>query len=345
MIRKIILSVLMLLVLAGAFMAWRVFKPAVKNEREQYLYIQTGDDLASVKEKLINGQFISGKQFDLVARLLSFRTVKPGRYQPKNGMSLVKLVRMLRNGEQAPVKMVIVKERTKQLFAGKFGKKFDLETDSLAMIRFMSSNDSLEPYGVDTLTVMCLVMPYTYSLKWNSPARRIFEEYHLAWKNFWSEERKAKADRIGLSPVQVSILASIVEEETNRKADRYNIASTYINRLKKDMKLQADPTVKFVTRNFNLGRITGSHLALESPYNTYIHKGLPPGPICTPSVESLEAVLDAPDTDYLFFVASHAFDGSTIFTTNFDDHRKYVRLFHAEQQRRADSLKKLKADP
>ena len=109
------------------------------------------------------------------------------------------------------------------------------------------------------------------------------------------------------------------------------------------MRLEADPTVKYVTRNFALGRIQGTHLKLESPYNTYLNKGLPPGPICTPSIESLQAVLDAPETEYIFFVASHKFDGSTIFTTNFDDHRKYVRLFHAEQKRRSDSIKKVRA--
>ena len=138
-------------------------------------------------------------------------------------------------------------------------------------------------------------------------------------------------------------MASIVEEETNRKNDKGNVASVYINRLKMGMRLQADPTVKFITRNFQLGRITGVHLKLESPYNTYLHEGLPPGPICTPSIESIEAVLNAPQTDYIFFVASYQFDGSTIFTSNLNDHNKYVKLFHAEQNRRADSIRKQKA--
>ena len=173
--------------------------------------------------------------------------------------------------------------------------------------------------------------------------RKIFQQFYDAYKNFWTEERKVKADSLGLSPIEVTTLASIVEEETNKKADKYNIASTYINRLKIGMKLQADPTIKFAMRNFGLKRITGTHLATVSPYNTYLNTGLPPGPICTPSVETLDAVLDAPKTDYIYFVASSAFDGSTVFTTNYDDHLKYARLYQQELTRRMDSVKKLKA--
>ena len=186
-------------------------------------------------------------------------------------------------------------------------------------------------------------MPYTYELNWSSSAGKIMQQFHTAFKKFWTAERKAKAGKLNLTPLQVVILASIVDEETLRKDDKYKIASVYLNRLKKDMKLEADPTAKFVTRNFALGRITGSHLKLQSPYNTYLNKGLPPGPICTPSIESIEAVLDAPETDYIFFVASYKFDGTTIFTSNYPDHTRYVKLFHAEQNRRADSLKKNKA--
>jgi UPF0755 protein len=228
------------------------------------------------------------------------------------------------------------------LFAGKVGKKFSLECDSLRMIQFLSNNDSLKKYGVDTNTVMSVIMPYTYEINWNSGPERIFQQFHIAYKKFWNDERTAKAASLNLTPQQVSILASIVEEESTRKDDRLNIASTYLNRLRTNMKLQADPTVKFITKNFQLGRITGAHLKLESPYNTYLNVGLPPGPICTPSVESIESVLNAPKTDYIFFVASYKFDGSTIFTSNLTDHNKYVRLFHDEQNRRADSIRKLK---
>ncbi len=344
MVKKIILTVLILVFLGGGYFAWQFFRPAVKNPDDRFFYIESGDDVDMVREELVYGGYISGRNFNLLSRLLKFRHPKPGRYKLKNGLSLFKLVKMLRNGEQALVKMVIVKERTKELFSGKIGrgKKVDLECDSLRMVRFMSSNDSLQQFEVDTNTVMAIVMPYTYELYWNSGPAQVMQQFHTAYKKFWTAERKAKADKLKLSPLQVVVLASIVDEETIRKDDKYKIASVYLNRLKKDMKLEADPTAKFVTRNFDLGRIRGSHLKAESPYNTYQNKGLPPGPICTPSIESIEAVLDAPETDYIFFVASYKFDGSTIFTSNYEDHSRYVKLFHSEQNRRADSLRKLK---
>jgi UPF0755 protein len=340
MIKKIIFTILALLLLTGGFFAWKIFRPAIRED--SHFYIHTGDDVSTVKENLIYNEKINGGDFDLVNRLLKYKKARPGKYALKKGMNMYQLVKMLRNGEQEQVKIVIVKERTKELLAGKLGR-LDLECDSLQLIQLLNNNDSLKKYDVDTNTVMAMVMPYTYSVSWNVSADKILQQFHTAYKKFWTKERKTKADSIGLTPVQVSILASIIEEETTRKTDKYNIASTYLNRLRKDMRLEADPTVKFITRNFQLGRIQGVHLKLQSPYNTYLNKGLPPGPICTPSIESIEAVLDAPKTEYIFFVASHKFDGNTIFTTNYDDHRKYVRLFHAEQKRRADSIAKLKA--
>ena len=134
----------------------------------------------------------------------------------------------------------------------------------------------------------------------------------------------------------MSILASIVEEETNNKEDRFLIASTYLNRLRIGMKLQADPTAKYASRDFKLNRILYEHLKINSPYNTYLNTGLPPGPICTPSLQALEAVLEAPTTNYLFFVASWKFDGRTLFSSSYEEHQTYVKLFHAAQRKRLE---------
>lgn len=341
--KKILFSILGLLLLAGGYFTYTLLRPAVHNKENRYFYIREEEDLAGVKKRLIDSNYISGGGFDLAAKILRFKKPRAGRYLLKDGMNVYKLVRMLRSGEQALVKVTIVKERTRELFAGKMGgKKFDLQFDSLQMISFLNNNDSLSKFDADTNTVMAIIIPDTYLHKWNSTPGKLMQQLYAAYKKFWNEERTAKAEKHGLTPLQAMIVASIVEEETNRKEDKFNVASVYINRLRKDMPLQADPTVKFITRNFQLGRITGAHLKLESPYNTYLHTGLPPGPICTPSVESIEAVLNAPETDYLFFVASYKFDGSTVFTSNLTDHNKYVKLFHDEQNRRADSLRKLK---
>ncbi len=340
--KKIILAIFVLLVIVAGFFAYKFFSPAVSNKQDRYFYVHSGQDVAAVKKQLIEEKYISGGNFDLVTRILKFKNPKPGRYKLKDGMSLYQLVKFLRSGNQSEVKVVINKERTKELFAGKFGpgKKFDTEFDSLELIRYMNNNDSLKKFGVDSNTVLTLVMPYTYNVRWNSSPDQLFRQFHTAYQKFWTDERKVKADSLHLSVLEVITLASIVEEETLKKADKYNIASTYLNRVRTGMKLQADPTVKFAMKNFALKRVTGVHLKTDSPYNTYMYAGIPPGPICTPSVESIDAVLDAPKTDYLFFVASHKFDGTSIFTTNLSDHSKYARLYQQELTRRMDSAKK-----
>ncbi len=342
--KKIILVILTILFIIAGFIGYKLFSPAVTNKQEIYFYIKSGDNVATVKENLIQQKFIKGNGFDMASKLLKFKRVKPGRYKIRDGISLYKLLKILRSGNQAEVKMVINKERTKELFAGKIGKgkKFDVECDSLQMINFLNNNDSLKKYGVESNTVMSIVMPYTYNLNWNTTPDKIFQQFYTAYQKFWTTERKIKADSLRLTPLQVISLASIVEEETNKKADKYNIASTYLNRIRTGMKLQADPTVKFAMKNFALKRILGTHLKTDSPYNTYLYTGIPPGPICTPSVESIEAVLDAPKTEYLYFVASHKFDGTSVFTTNFTDHIKYARLYQQELTRRMDSSSKAK---
>ena len=225
---------------------------------------------------------------------------------------------------------------------GKIGKKFDLECDSLQMISFLNNNDSLRKYNVDSNNVLSLVMTYTYNMKWNSTPGKILQHFYTAYQKFWTNERKVKADSLHLTPLKVISLAAIVEEETNIKADKYKIASTYLNRVRTGMKLQADPTVKFALKNFALKRVQGVHLKTDSPYNTYMYAGIPPGPICTPTPETIDAVLDAPKTDYLFFVASDKFDGTSVFTTNLTDHNKYAKLYQQELTRRMDSSSKAK---
>lgn len=342
MIKKILITGFISAVAFFGFFAFKFLGPAVNNKEDIYFYIKNGDDYKTVKDNLVNKQFIKSTSYDMVSKLLKFKKPKPGRYKLKDGLSLWKLVRLLRSGEQVPVKMVIIKERTKEAFAGKigFGKKFDFECDSLQMINFLNSNELLKKYGVDTNTVMAMLLPYTYSLNWNSTPEKIFQQFHTAYQKFWTKERKGKADSLQLTQLKVSILASIVEEETNKKEDRFNIASTYLNRLRTGMPLQADPTIKFALKDFTLKRILLTHLKYNSPYNTYINTGLPPGPICTPSPETINAVLYAPQTDYLYFVASSKFDGSSVFTTNFNDHLKYAQLYQQELTRRMDSVKK-----
>jgi UPF0755 protein len=338
--KKIIAGIILLLIIIGGFIGWKLFGSTISTASGEFFYVKTGSTYAEVKEELISKKYISnGTWFNLASKVLRYKRVKPGRYKITKGMSLFNLVRTLHNGNQTQVNFVITKLRTKEDFARKSGSLF--EFDSLQMISFLNDKDSLKKYDLDSNTVTAALMPYTYNLNWNSTPGRVFQKIYSAFEVFWTKERKAKADSLHLTALQVSALASIVEEETNKKEDKYNIASTYLNRIRTGMKLQADPTVKFAMKNFALKRVQGIHLKTDSPFNTYMYAGIPPGPICTPSVESIDAVLDAPKTDYLYFVASSKFDGTSVFTTNLTDHMKYARLYQQELTRRMDSTKKV----
>lgn len=331
--KKIILFAVAFIVLIAAFVGWKFLGPTVYAPEHKYLYIRTGAGISNVTDSLLQNKIIGGTAwFNLASRIVGYKQVKPGRYEIKKGMSLLGLVRMLKNGTQSPVNFVITKIRTREVLAGRIGRAF--ECDSLSMVSFMNNPDSLQPFGLDTNNVMVVAMPLTYTLKWNTTPSRIFREFHSAWTTFWTPERKRLADSLGLTPVQVSTLASIIDEETNAESDRPNIASVYLNRLSQGMPLQADPTVKFALRNFGLRRIYEKQLATVSPYNTYMNKGLPPGPICTPAEVTIDAVLHAPKTDYIYFVASTAFDGTHVFTSNYKDHMTYARLYQKELNNR-----------
>ncbi|MBS1564682.1 MAG: endolytic transglycosylase MltG, partial [Bacteroidetes bacterium] len=235
------------------------------------------------------------------------------------------IVRMLRNGQQDPVKLVIIKFHTKEDLAGAIGRKY--ECDSLAFISFMTNSDSLRKYNLDSNTVMTTLFPDTYTYYWNTTPGKIFAKFRTRYQSFWTEQRRKQAAAHGLNPQTAYILASIVEEETNKKEDKGKIASVYLNRLAKGMKLGADPTVKFALRNFGLKRIYEKYTLVASPYNTYQNYGLPPGPICTPSDETVQAVLESPQTKYLYFVAQPNLTGYSNFAETYAEHLKYAKEY------------------
>ncbi|HXS56789.1 MAG TPA: endolytic transglycosylase MltG [Hanamia sp.] len=325
--KQVILSVFVILILIAAFAGWSLFGPTVKNPDKKFLYIRTNSSYQSVKDSLLKNNMVSGTfWFDKVAGYADYPTnVKAGKYKITDGMSLYRLVKMLRSGKQVPVNLVITKLRTKEDLAKKIASNF--ETDSATAIRFLSNNDSLLQFDVDTNTVMTDVIPNTYTYSWTTPIESIFKKLNAEEEKFWNNERLYKAKRLNLSPKEIYTLASLVEEETNKQADKGKIASVYINRMKKGMKLAADPTVKFAMKDFGLKRIYHKHLAFVSPYNTYLNTGLPPGPICTPSIKTIDAVLDAPETDYLFFVARADFSGYSDFASTYQEHLVYAKAY------------------
>jgi len=338
--KKTILFVLAILILLAAFSAWKIFGPSAHQPDGIFFYIRTGSIYNDVTNNLVENKIIRGKWwFGFVAKRLGYKIIKPGKYEIKKGMSLFNLVRMLKNGRQTAVDLVITKFRTKEDFARKIGREF--ETDSLQMIGLLNNNDSLKHYGLDTNSWACAVIPNTYTFFWNSTATKIFSKLHEESDIFWTTEKKKQAANLGLNPCEVYTLASIIEEETNMKSDKGNMASVYLNRLHSNMTLGADPTIKFAMKQFSLTRIYDNYLLNPSAYNTYRNKGLPPGPICTPSVETIDAVLNSPKTDYMYFVAKSDFSGAHIFTTNYEDHKKYAKMF-SEAQDKQELIRKAK---
>ncbi|MCP9751190.1 endolytic transglycosylase MltG [Ferruginibacter sp. HRS2-29] len=325
--KKILLIILLLVLVAAAFIGWNVFGPVVNVPDGKYLYIKTGSTYDDVKKQLVADKILSGTFFfDKLASQVKYAgNVKAGKYDLSNARSLYKLVRMLKSGSQSPVKLVINKLRTKEDLAGKIGKNF--ECDSTDVIHFLTSNDSLASFKLDTNTVMTAVIPNTYLFQWNGSFKKLLTRLQDEKNKFWTEERKAKAAAKGLTIEQVYTMASIVEEETLLPEDKLLIASTYINRIKKGMRLGADPTVKYAMRDFGLKRIYEKHLKFVSPYNTYLNSGLPPGPICTPSSKTIDAVLDAPQTNYFFFVAKPDLKGYSNFAETYEQHMVFAKAY------------------
>ncbi|ULQ54392.1 endolytic transglycosylase MltG [Flavihumibacter fluvii] len=326
--KRVLLFIILALILMAGFISWSLVGPATAFEGKSYaLLIHTGTNYETVLSKLKEEKVIINPAiFNLLARQLGYpEKVKAGRYLIQKGNSLITILRKLRNGQQDPVNLVITKLRTKEDFAGLAGRKF--EFDSASFIRFLDNNDSVARYALDTNTVMTAILPDTYTYFWNTTPSRVMEKIVKTSRDFWTSERLELARSKGFTPAQVVILASIVDEETNKKEDKGNIASVYINRMNKGMKLGADPTVKFALRDFGLKRIYNKHLAVESPYNTYRVAGLPPGPICTPQRETIDAVLHAPATNYLFFVAKSDFSGYHVFAETYEQHLQFAKAY------------------
>ena len=332
------------LLVVALFAGYQFLGPAIHKTEKGFLLVKTGTTMEGLRKQLVNEKVLSGLTwFDLASGAIGFTNVRPGKYKVSRGTSMISLVRSLKNGTQTPVDFIITKIRTKEGLAGRMGKAF--EYDSLQAIRFLSSNDSLRAYDLDSNTVMAAVLPLNYTVKWNTQPRDLFDQFEEAYKKFWNEDRRKKAADKALTPLQVITIASIIDEETNIAADRPKIASVYMNRLAKGMPLQADPTLKFALKDFGLKRILFQHMNVVSPYNTYKNKGLPPGPICTPQLATINAVLDAPKTDYIYFVANSNFDGTSVFTSDYETHKKYAKMYQDAldaQIKIRDSLNALK---
>ena len=336
--KKLLFILLTLVIIGVAIAGWIFLGPATGfSSPTKNLYIR--GNVATKKaviDSLVHNKIITNDMaFEFLANRLDYwKNIKPGKYEIKKGSSLLTIVRMLRNGRQTPVNFTINKIRTKDDIAEMVGRKF--ECDSIAMLNFLNSEDSLKKFNTSPELAVTNILPDTYTYFWNTYPSRIYQKFYDASKKFWNEERKQKAQALGLSPTQVYILASIIEEETTNDKEKDTIASVYLNRLNNGPKLlQADPTLKFAVKDFALKRIAGDILNVESPYNTYRNPGLPPGPICTPSKKTIDAALNPAKTNFMFFVANTKLNGH-LFSVTFDEHIKKATQYREEDKLRRE---------
>lgn len=331
MTRNLLLIAAIMLLLGAGLVAWIFWGPATGfQEQKKALYIPSkGANRAAITDSVLRHNIVKfPKAFAFLAgRMKYWDNIKPGKYEIEQGTSLFALVRRLRNGQQTPVNLVINKLRTPGDLAKLVSRR--LETDSAQMMAYMQSDSFRRKRGISENEALAYVLPDTYTYFWNSDPDKIFQKLADASRQFWSAERKEKAARLSLTPLQVAILASIVDEESNALDEKDTIASVYLNRLRTGMPLQADPTVRFALQDFSIKRVYEKHLQVASPYNTYRNAGLPPGPICTPQKKTIDAVLDAPQTGYVYFVASPEFDGTHDFSVSYDEHMKKARVYQA----------------
>lgn len=261
-------------------------------------------------------------------------TLRPGHYTLEPASTSTYTARMLKLGWQTPVSMTLSTPiRSKGVLARKIAAS--MLVDSSAVASALSDMSFLAKYGVDSTSLFCLVIPDTYRMYWTASVTEIFDRLDEARKEFWNAERLAKADELGMTPEQVSTLASIVDGESHYEPELPTIAGVYLNRLRTGMRLQADPTIAYIY-GYTLNRILNKHLTAESPYNTYKYRGLPPGPISVPPKNCLEAVLNPARHDYIYFCANPAFNGSHLFAVTYTEHLKNARAFQkalTERQR------------
>lgn len=328
----VVLAVVALLVLAAGYFGYNYYSAYFSSnthniDKKSYLYIRTGATYDDVLKQLKEKDFlVSVDYFDKVARQRGYDTkVKPGKYHIIKGMSNLDLVRMLIGGKQEPVRLNLNPYWFKRNLASKVGK--NLEADSLRLETLLDDDAFWDKYGFNSETSMAMFLPDTYEFYWNTDAEEFIDKMAKEYKKFWTDERKAKAKKIGLSQTEVSILASIVEKENDKSDERPRIAGVYLNRLKINMPLQADPTVKFALNDYTIARLYHADLTADSPYNTYRNKGLPPGPICMPSKNAIDAVLNAEQNKYIYFCASVDKPGYHEFAVSYDEHLKNARRY------------------
>ena len=328
---KISILVIGFLAASFSYYVWQITTtPNLQADKDKSfaLLIPQNSTFESVWDTLKKNDVVNDElSFKFISKFMKYPGhIKPGRYIIKKNSGNYNTIVKLRSGDQDPINLTFNNVRLRKDLVHKIGTKFEFDSTAFQKVLFDSS--LAKQYGFTDETFMCMFIPNTYDVFWNVEPKKIFDRMKFEYDKFWTADRKAKAKEIGLTPIEVSILASIVEEEQARKDDeKPKVAGLYINRLHKNMQLQADPTIKFALQDFAIKRVLNVHLAVKSPYNTYINTGLPPGPIRLANLASIDAVLNYAKHDYLYMCASPDLNGYHIFAKTYEEHLNNAKLY------------------
>lgn len=321
-IKLILFLICSVLLISFAFYGYQItYTPNILVGKDaRPLIIPKGATFKDVQAILHKGNYTQDLiSFSFLAKLMDYdKQVKPGRYVLEPNLTNIQAIRILRAGIQEPVDITFNNVRLVKDLSEKITRNLNMKREEFeaALIRFAMNN----PYGFNKDNVLCMFIPNTYEVYFNVSPEELINRMHQEYEKFWNEERRRKAVAAGLSPIEVSILASIVQAESVKRDEAPIIAGLYINRLNKGIPLQADPTLVFAVGDFTLKRVLNEHKEIDSPYNTYRYRGLPPGPVNMPEIFALEAVLNYTKSNYLYMCAKEDFSGRHNFTHSYQQH-------------------------
>lgn len=321
----ILLSAAAIAALCAGAVCWHSFKGSAVTEKHS-LYIRRGTPFSDVVKQL-EPYMRHRRAFDLYARRINLEaTCKAGHYVLEEGMNVIDVARMLKLGRQTPVRIVINNVRIPSELAGKLSHQ--IEADSVSLLQAFTSDSLARSVGFDSLRLFSMFLPNTYEVYWTVTPVEFVKRMRREYDAFWTPERDAALKRCRLSRYEAMTLASILYEETKAVDEMPRIAGVYVNRLRQGMPLQACPTVKYALQDFSLRRILYKHMKVESPYNTYVNNGLPPSPICMPSIDAIDAVLHYEEHPYMFFCARPERDGHHNFARTYAEHLANSRAYN-----------------
>ncbi|NDV96586.1 endolytic transglycosylase MltG [Dysgonomonas sp. 521] len=327
--KKILYIILALIVIAigAAAYGYSIINTGFNIDKTVYIYVDENRNFEALQKEVRDSAKVANiSNFDKLASLLEYRpNMKTGRYAVTPDMTAYELIKNLRSGHQAPVNLKFNNIRTKEDLAQRISEQLMMSKD--ALLNVLNDSVKCKELGFNRETVVAMFIPNTYEFYWDVTIESFLQRMHKEHSRFWTEERQAKAKEISLTPVEVSTLASIVEEECMFTDEYPKVAGLYLNRLRIGQELQADPTVKFAVGDFSLRRILNKHTEIDSPYNTYRRRGLPPGPIRIPSIKGIDAVLNYAKHNYFYMCAKDDFSGYHNFAVTFPEHLRNRALY------------------